>query len=76
PRKKKLSFKESRELEALPAELEALEAEQKDLGARLADPSAYKDRAVDVKAMNTRHEAIEGELTRLLARWEELEAKK
>jgi hypothetical protein len=29
-----------------------------------------------VKALTLRNEAIEAELTRLLARWEELEAKK
>ena len=72
----KLSFKESRELDELPVKLEALEKEQKDLAARLADPKLYQDRTADLKALNARHDAIEGELTRLLARWEELEAKR
>jgi hypothetical protein len=31
---------------------------------------------VDLKALNGRHAAIEEELTALLARWEELEARK
>ena len=53
-----------------------LETEQKSLAERLADPAIYQDRGVDVKALNLRIEAIEAELTRLLARWEELEAKK
>ena len=43
---------------------------------RDADPALYADRSVDVKALNARHAAIEAELTVLLARWEELEAKK
>ena len=75
-KRKKLSFKEARELETLPEKLVALETEQKALAQRLADPSIYKDRTVDVKALNLRNEAIDAELTGLLARWEELEAKK
>ena len=74
-RKVKLSFKETRELEALPARLEALEKEQKDLAERLADPALYQDRTADVRALNNRHEELDAELTRLLARWEELESK-
>ncbi|HEY4998776.1 MAG TPA: ATP-binding cassette domain-containing protein, partial [Usitatibacter sp.] len=73
-RKAKLSYKDARELEELPAKLEALEREQADIGRKLADPAIYQDRAVDVKALNARLEAIDAELTRLLARWEALEA--
>ena len=72
----KLSYKESRELEELPAQLEALEAEQRELSTRLADPALYQDRTVDLRALNARHEAIETELLELLHRWEELEAKR
>jgi ATP-binding cassette subfamily F protein uup len=71
----KLTFKETRELQELPAKLAALEQEQATLAARLADPALYQDRSVDLKALNARHGEIEEELTRLLARWEELEAK-
>jgi ATP-binding cassette subfamily F protein uup len=74
-KRRKLSYNEARELEALPAKLQALEDEQARIAARLADPTTYQDRSVDVRAMNERHEAIEGELTRLLARWEELESR-
>ena len=77
PRKRaKLGFNEVRELEELPGRLGALETEQAELARRLADPALYQDRAVDLKALNERHARIEEELTRLLARWEELEAKK
>jgi ATP-binding cassette subfamily F protein uup len=72
----KLSFKESRELEGLPARLQALEAEQAELNARLADPALYQDRSVDLRALNARHDEIEKELTQLLTRWEELDSKK
>ena len=72
----KLSYKEARELEELPGKLEALEREQKDLAAKLADPAFYSDRSSDVRAIIGRHAAIEDELSRMLARWEELEAKK
>src|SRR5450631_108499 len=74
-KKAKLSYKEARELAELPQRLQALELEQEELTRRLADPAIYQDRAVDVKALNVRLEAIDGELTTLLARWEALEAK-
>ena len=75
-RKTKLSFNEARELERIPARLEALESEQAALAARLADPALYQDRSVDLKALNARHAEIEEELSRLLERWEALEAAK
>ncbi len=71
----KLSYKESRELEDIPAKLEALEAEQRTLADRLADPATYQDRSFDGKALDARNEAIEAELAKLLERWEALEAK-
>jgi ATP-binding cassette subfamily F protein uup len=75
PRPRKLSYNETRELEALPAKLEALEREQAEIAAKLADPATYQDRAMDLAALNARHEAIEAELTALLARWEALESR-
>ncbi|MGZ5048994.1 MAG: ATP-binding cassette domain-containing protein [Usitatibacter sp.] len=75
-RKVKLTYKETRELEEIPARLQSLEQEQEALAAKLADPAIYQDRSLDVKALNARAEAIEADLTRLLARWEELEARK
>ena len=72
---KKLTYNETRELEALPAKLGELEREQADLGKRLADPELYRDRAVDVGALHSRHVALEEEITRLLTRWEELESR-
>src|SRR5882724_11318069 len=71
----KLGYKEGRELAELPARLEALEREQAEIAGKLAAPALYRDRAGEVKGLQLRHAAIEAELTQLLARWEELEAK-
>ena len=73
--KTKLSYKEARELEALPARIEVLEAEQAELAARLADPALYQGQAEDAAGLHARSEAIEAELLEALARWEALEAK-
>ena len=75
PQGRKLGYKEERELAGLPARLEALEREQSDIAGKLADPALYRKRAGEVKPLQARHAAIEAELARLLARWEELEAK-
>jgi ATP-binding cassette subfamily F protein uup len=75
PGKAKLGYKEGRELAGLPARLQALEREQEEIAGKLADPALYRDRAGEVKGLQLRHTAIEAELTQLLARWEELEAK-
>jgi ATP-binding cassette subfamily F protein uup len=72
----KLTYKEARELEAMPGLLEALEEEQDELARKLADPTLYQDRTVDLKALNARHAENDAKLTRLLERWEELEARK
>jgi ATP-binding cassette subfamily F protein uup len=73
---KKLGYKEERELAELPNRLEALEREQAETARKLADPMLYRDRPGELKPLQVRHAAIEAELTRLLARWGELEAKK
>ncbi len=73
-RRARLSFKETRELEALPGRIAALEAEQKTIGERLADPALYRERAGEAGPLQARFDAIEGELLALLARWEALDA--
>jgi len=75
PGKAKLGYKETRELAELPARLEALELEQGEIAGKLADPLLYRDRPGEVKELQLRHAAVEAELTQVLARWEELEAK-
>ncbi|MGA0612151.1 ATP-binding cassette domain-containing protein [Caldimonas sp. KR1-144] len=71
-RRGKLSFKEQRELEALPARIEALEAEQRDLGEMLSGSALYTDTPQRVAEVQARYEAIERELMELLERWEAL----
>jgi ATP-binding cassette subfamily F protein uup len=73
--KSKLSYKEARELEALPAQLAGLEAEQAQIAKRLADPALYQSCPQEAAVLQTRSEAIEAELLDALARWEALEAK-
>jgi ATP-binding cassette subfamily F protein uup len=75
PGKAKLGYKETRELAELPARLEALELEQGEIAAKLADSLLYRDRPGEVRELRLRHAAVEAELTQVLARWEELEAK-
>ena len=73
PPARKLSFKEQRELETLPATIEALEAEAAELQAAMADPSFFKRGPDAVAADTARSGAIGEELLAAYARWEELE---
>ncbi len=71
---RKLSYKEQRELEALPARIEQLETSLRELHEAMADPSFYKlDRAV-IAEKTTQLEAWEAELATSYARWESLES--
>ncbi len=69
----KLSYKESRELEALPKEIEALEAEQHALAARMHAPEYYKQPADILRADQQRIGEIEKLLLEKLERWAALE---
>jgi ATP-binding cassette subfamily F protein uup len=75
PPPRKLSYKEQRELDSLPARIEALEAEQKLLAAQLADPQAYAREGARMAALHERHAQIEDELMACLERWEALSAR-
>jgi len=69
----KLSYKDARELEALPQRIAALEAEQKTLVAKLADPALYQSESQDAPRFSKRLTEIDDELLVLLERWEALE---
>jgi len=73
--KSKLSYKETRELEALPEEIEALEAEQQALAAKMHAPEHYKQPPDVLRADQQRIGEIETVLHAKLERWEALEAK-
>ncbi|MEP7328125.1 MAG: ATP-binding cassette domain-containing protein [Betaproteobacteria bacterium] len=71
----KLSFKEQRELAALPAELEALEREQHALTATMCAPDYHKRDAALMKADRARAEAVEHLLAQKFERWAALDAR-
>ena len=75
-RRRKLTNREQRELEALPKQIEALEAEQAELTAKLADPAFYKKEPAEFSTVKARLDALEQEHARAFARWEEMEAAK
>ncbi len=68
----KLSYKERRELDGLPALIEALEAEQKQIAQTLAGSEIYIKEPGRVGGLQARHERIEEELLAALERWEAL----
>ena len=70
----KLSFKDQRELDALPAKIAALEEEQKTLTTKLEDPALYASDPQAAQGFATRLSEIDDELLGLLDRWEALEA--
>ena len=71
---RKLSFKEQRELEALPETISALESEQKEISDALADGSLYAVDNARAMKLATRSAAIDDELMAALERWEALGA--
>ncbi len=72
-KKRKLSYKEQRELDALPAQMAALEKEQADLQAKLADGSLYGQDAALAAEYAQRIDRIDAELMLCLERQEALE---
>ena len=70
--RRKLSYKEQRELEALPGQIEALEAEQAGIRAELADGSLYGSDLQRAIALQQRDGEIEEALMAALERWEQL----
>jgi ATP-binding cassette subfamily F protein uup len=74
PAKRKLSWKESRELEALPARIEALETDLALMNAQLEDPAFYRQDSAAIVAANAAMAAKQAELDEAYARWQALEA--
>ncbi len=75
-RARRLSFKEERELEAIPDRISALEEELESLHGTLADPDFYRTAGTEVAKVKTRLECVEKELEDAYRRWEELETVK
>ena len=72
--RKKLSYKEQRELDALPGRIEALEQSIASLHAQMADPEFYKAEGDTVAAARQALARAEAELEHCFERWSELEA--
>ncbi len=70
----KLSFKEQKELDVLPAKIAALEQEQKMLTSRLEDPAVYSQ-PEQAQRVASRLGVIENELSALMDRWVALESR-
>ena len=71
--RRKLSYKETRELTALPEEITALESEQRELTARMCRPDYFREGAERMRTDRGRAEQIETQLSARLERWELLE---
>jgi ATP-binding cassette subfamily F protein uup len=71
----KLSYKDQRELQALPERIDALEAEQAELHARMADPAFYRESGSTVAEAKERLSTLESELEHAYERWEVLEGR-
>jgi ABC transport system ATP-binding/permease protein len=70
--KRKLGYKEQRELEALPALIEALEKEQQGIQSELAEGRVYREDPGRAQQLAVRSERIEEELMTALERWDAL----
>lgn len=73
---KKLSFKDQRELDAMPQRIQALETERDQIDAQMAAPDFFRQSKAEMAAIQQRRDAIDGELESAYARWEALEALK
>ena len=73
-KKKKLSYKEQRDLDELPGKIEAYEKEQAEIQKQLADGSLYVSDAAKAQALSQRHAEIDDLLLVALERWENLSA--
>jgi ATP-binding cassette subfamily F protein uup len=71
---RKLSYKDQRELDTLPARIEALETEQAQLHKAMNDAGFYQQSPGDISAALDRLDVIAGELETCYERWGILEA--
>ena len=71
---RKLSYKEQRELEALPAKIERLETEQAELHERMGDAAFYRQPSEKISLTIERLEAVKRELEESYERWQTLES--
>jgi ABC transport system ATP-binding/permease protein len=71
--KRKLGYKEQRELDQLPALIESLEAQVAQATARIASPELYREGNDKVLAANQALSGLQAKLDAAYARWNELD---
>ena len=71
---RKLTYKEQRELEALPVAIEALEAEQAELHRLMGGAEFYRQSSDTITATLERLEVLKRDLEEFYARWQTLES--
>ncbi len=72
--KRKLSFKDARELEQLPARIETLENEIAERTRSMQEPDFYKRDPATIAAANAELAVLQGQLDSAYARWQTLDA--
>ncbi|HXD36291.1 MAG TPA: ABC transporter ATP-binding protein, partial [Rhodanobacter sp.] len=71
---RRLSYKEQRELAALPDTIQRLETEQQQLHAAIEDPNLFRDDPARGSAVLERLQSLTEELEAAYARWHVLES--
>ena len=74
PARRKLGYKDARELEQLPARIESLESELATLAAAMSEAGFYQQPPGEVTAHAQRMASTQAELDQAYARWAELDA--
>lgn len=72
--RKKLTYKDQRELEQLPQRIEALESQLEALQAQMAETDFYRQESAAINAHHAKLSAVQADLEQAYARWETLEA--
>jgi ATP-binding cassette subfamily F protein uup len=71
---RKLSYKDQRELDAMPAAIQHLEVEEAELAAAIGDPELFRRDPAAADAAVRRLQSVQQELEAAFARWEVLES--
>lgn len=74
PARRKLSYKEQRELDQLPAQIETLETELGQMQATMASPEFFRRSGAEIAEHQQQFAALQARLEAVYARWEALES--
>ena len=74
PSRRKMTYKEQRELESLPGAIEALETEQRELHDRVCAPDYHRVSADQIRRDRERAAELDTLIASSMERWEQLEA--